>query len=108
MSIRYSKYFPGFIFVTDLLLLNLAVYNAHLIETRSTTWSTQISLFLLFINIVWLGVSAISGSFKIKRPLRLSDNVNRFMLSLIYHLLIVFAVFYFFQLAYFSRLFLLI
>jgi exopolysaccharide biosynthesis polyprenyl glycosylphosphotransferase len=107
MSIRYSKYFPGFIFVTDLLLLNLAVYNSHLIETKSTSSSSELSLFLFLVNIIWLGVSAVTGSFNIKRPLRLSDNINRFMLTLIYHLLIVFAIFYFFHLAYFSRLFLL-
>lgn len=108
MSIRYSKYFPAFIFITDLLLLNLAVYNAHFIETKSSSWTTEVGLFMFLINITWLVVSAITGSFKIKRPLRLSDNVNRFMLTLIYHLLIVFAIFYFFQLAYFSRLFLLV
>lgn len=107
MSIRYSKYFPGFIFITDLLLLNLAVYNAHYIETGLSSWNSETSFFLLLINIIWLVVSAITGSFKIKRPLRLSDNVNKFMLTLIYHLLVVFAVFYFFQLAHFSRLFLL-
>lgn len=107
MSIRYSKYFPGFIFITDLLLLNLAVYTGHFIETGSSFWGSDVSLCLLFINIVWLTVSAVTGSFKIKRPLRLSDNMNRFMLSLIYHLLIVFAIFYFFQLAYIPRLFIL-
>jgi len=108
MSIRYSRYFPGFIFVTDLLLLNLAVYNAYFIETKSFGWVHNASLFSLLINAAWLIFSAFTGSFKIKRPLRLSDNINKFMLSLIYHMLVVFAIFYFFRLEYLSRPFLLI
>ncbi|RKR81069.1 exopolysaccharide biosynthesis polyprenyl glycosylphosphotransferase [Mucilaginibacter gracilis] len=108
MSVRYSKYFPGLIFITDLLLLNWAFYSGHLIQTKSYLWDADTTLFLLFINITWLSVAAISGNFKIKRPLQLGDNINKFMASLIYHLLIVFVIFYFFKLAYIPRFFLVV
>jgi FlaA1/EpsC-like NDP-sugar epimerase len=104
MSIRYSKYLPGFIFITDLLLLNLAINIANYIQF-GTYHTTQYSGFILIlINFSWVFVSALSGSYKVKRPLSLKDNLNRFILTLIYHLLILFSIFYFFKLFDFSRL----
>ena len=43
-------------------------------------------------------VSLLSKSFDVKRPLVLKDNVNKYLLALIYNLLLVFAVIYFFEL----------
>jgi exopolysaccharide biosynthesis polyprenyl glycosylphosphotransferase len=108
MSIRYSRYFPGFIFVTDLLLFNLAFYIAYFIQFRTYHPDNKSILFILLLNVLWLGVSAVSGSFKFRRPLLLRENVNRFILTLIYHLVLVFGVFYFFKLYDFSRAVLLI
>jgi exopolysaccharide biosynthesis polyprenyl glycosylphosphotransferase len=103
MSIRYSRYLPGFIFISDLLILNLAIYSAHYIEFGSFRLDEYSSLFITLINVIWLAVSAVTGSFKVKRPLWLRDNINRFILTLIYHLLVIFGIFYFFKLYDFSR-----
>jgi exopolysaccharide biosynthesis polyprenyl glycosylphosphotransferase len=108
MSIRYSKYLPGFIFVCDVILLNLAIYSANYIEFGTYHTDNNSALLITLINTVWLGVSAVTGSFKVRRPLWLRDNVNRFILTLIYHLLLIFGIFYFFKLYDFSRVVLLL
>jgi len=103
MSIRYSKYLPGLIFICDLLLLNISGYSAHYIEFGSYRPDPSSALFIILVNAVWVLTSILSQSFKVRRPLLLRDNFNRFMLTLIYHLLIVFGVLYFFEVYTVSR-----
>ena len=38
MAIRYSKYLAPFIFLCDLLLLNLALYNFALINSQQASY----------------------------------------------------------------------
>jgi len=108
MSTRYSKYLPGFIFLCDLLLLNIAGYSANYIEFSTYRPQNQSAVFILVVNAVWIFTSFLSQSFKVRRPLLLKDNFNRFMLTLIYHLLIVFGFLYFFKLYEVSRVMLII
>ena len=108
MSIRYSRYLPGLIFIFDLLMLNFAVYSANYIEFDSYRPQSSSVLFILVVNAVWILTSVLSKSFKVRRPLLLRENFNRFMLTLIYHLLIVFGALYFFKLYDVSRSMLLI
>ncbi len=108
MSTRYSKYLPGFIFICDLLLLNIAGYIANFIEFSTYRPENASALFILIINVVWIFTSFLSQSFKVRRPLLLRDNFNRFMLTLIYHLLIVFGLLYFFKVYEVSRVMLII
>ena len=96
MAIRYSKYLPPFVFLCDLLLLNIALYNSHLIISDKLNSSSNIFVFLA--NISWMLVSLLSKTFDVKRPLVLKDNINKYLLSLIYNLLLVFAIIYFFGL----------
>lgn len=96
MSTRYSKYLPGFVFLSDILLLNIALNFSRFIHVFGLTQVISIKL-LLLINISWLLVSTLTKSFRVVRPLLLKDNVNRFLLTLIYHLLSVFGVIYFFK-----------
>ena len=103
MSVRYSKYLPAFTFVCDILLLNLSLLNAHFITYNTYSNNLSSSQFLLLVNIVWLLVASLSKNFKIKRPLMLKDNLNRFLLTLIYHLLIVLGIIYLFKLYDISR-----
>ena len=90
MSVRYSKYLPLSVFLFDLLLLNLALYNAHLLIFNTYQPQSAAAIFILIVNVAWMIVSLISKSFVVKRPLILKDNVNRFLLTFIYHLLSVF------------------
>lgn len=107
MSVRYSKYLPGVIFITDLVLLNLAIYIANFLKSGSYHLSGDLSVLITVINVSWIVVSGLTGSFKVKRPLWLRDNANKFILTLIYHQLVLFAVLYFFKLYEFSRIVLL-
>ena len=105
MSVRYSKYLPLSVFLFDLLLLNLALYNAHLYLIFNTYQPQSASaVFILIVNVAWMLVSLISKSFLVKRPLVLKDNINRFLLTFIYHLLSVFGIIYFFKIYDISRL----
>lgn len=102
MSVRYSKYLPAAILLSDLLLLNFAISVAGYIKPELYVSENHLVTILL-INLVWIFTSAVSGSFFVKRPLSLTDNLNKFILSLIYHLLIVISTLYLFRLYDFSR-----
>ena len=103
MSVRYSKHLSPFVFLCDLLLLNFALYNSHLLTFSSGLLLTEPQTFILIVNVTWLFVSLLSRSFLVTRPLILRDNINRFLLTLIYHLLIVFGIIYFFKIYNISR-----
>lgn len=103
MPKRYSKHLPGFVFFCDLLLLNLALYNSHIITFNFYKPQSASFTFIAIVNVVWLFVSLASKSFLVIRPLILKDNINRFLLTLIYHLLLVFGIIYFFKIYDISR-----
>ncbi|RWY50204.1 sugar transferase [Mucilaginibacter gilvus] len=103
MTTRYSKHLPGFVFLSDLLLLNVALYNSHFIKFNTFRPDNTSVTFILLVNIAWVVVSALSRSFYVFRPLLLRDNINKFLLTLIYHLLCVFAIIYFFKIFNISR-----
>lgn len=103
MSIRYSKYLSSIVFLSDLFLLNISIaisqcfsFYTHLSERLPIN-------FIFLINISWVVVSIASKNFQVIRPLILKDNVNRFLLTLIYHLLLVFGIIYFFKIYNISR-----
>jgi exopolysaccharide biosynthesis polyprenyl glycosylphosphotransferase len=103
MSKRYSKHLPGFVFILDLLLLNLALYSAHFIILNTYHTNNPSSIFLVLANLAWLLVSIATKNFAIKRPLDLKFSINKLIKTLIYHLLIVFGVIYFFKIFDISR-----
>jgi exopolysaccharide biosynthesis polyprenyl glycosylphosphotransferase len=98
MSVRYSKYLPGFTFITDLLLLNLAFNGAYFLLYSGYKHESNPTHFILLVNIFWVVISALSQSFKIPRPLPLGENINKFLLALIFHFLTISACIYFFKL----------
>jgi putative colanic acid biosynthesis UDP-glucose lipid carrier transferase len=103
MSKRYSKHLPAFIFFCDILLLNIALYNSHLVTFNTYRPQNASAIFMLVVNVAWMLVSISSKSFYVKRPLVLKDNINTVLLTLIYHLLLVFGVIYFFKIYDISR-----
>lgn len=103
MTTRYSKHLPGFVFLFDLLLLNFALYSSHFIKFNTLRFESTSLTFVLMVNIAWVVVSSLSKSFYVFRPLLLRDNINKFLLTLIYHLLCVFAIIYFFKVTDISR-----
>jgi exopolysaccharide biosynthesis polyprenyl glycosylphosphotransferase len=103
MSKRYSKHLPASIFFCDILLLDIALYNSHLITFNTYKPQNASAIFIFVVNIAWILVSLASKSFYVKRPLVLKDNINTVLLTLIYHLLLVFGVIYFFKIYDISR-----
>ncbi len=103
MSIRYSKHLPALVFFCDLLLLNLSLYISHFIIFNTYSVYDASAIFILVVNTTWIAVSLMSKNFDVKRPLVLKDNINRFLLTLIYHLLLVFGIIYFFKIYDISR-----
>jgi len=103
MSTRYSKHLPALIFVSDLLILNIALNLSNYIIFHTYWPQFQSSLLLMVVNLTWIAVSLLTKSFDLKRPLVLRDNISGFSLTLIYHLLLVFGTIYFFKIYNVSR-----
>jgi exopolysaccharide biosynthesis polyprenyl glycosylphosphotransferase len=103
MSIRYSKHLPLIVFISDLLLFNIALNASHFITFNTYRLQNASVIFVLLVNIAWALISLISKSFVVNRPLVLRDNINTFLLTLIYHLLLVFGIIYFFKIHDISR-----
>ncbi|BAU55758.1 sugar transferase [Mucilaginibacter gotjawali] len=97
MSVRYSKHLPSFVFFCDWLLLNIALYISYLVVHNTYSPISVSRVFVLLFNVAWVLVSIASKNYTVRRPLVLKDNINRFLSTLIYHLLLVFAVIYFFE-----------
>ena len=103
MAIRYSRHLPATVFFTDILLINFAFLIASPFFLQNPQNNKSTFLFNLIINLIWVVVSLLTKCFEVKRPLNLKDNVNRFLVTLIYHLLLVFAIIYFFKINDISR-----
>jgi exopolysaccharide biosynthesis polyprenyl glycosylphosphotransferase len=103
MPIRYSKHLSPTVFIADLLLLNIAIYIAHLATFHNVTPQGESLLFLIVANIAWAFASLTTKSFNIKRPFFLKDNVHAFLVTLIYHLLLIFSAIYFLKIDNISR-----
>ncbi len=103
MSARYSKHLPNIVFIFDLLLLNVALINSHLLIFNTYKLQNASAIFLLLVNFSWIIVSLVSKSYVIKRPLVLRENINAFLLTLIYHLLLIFSIIYFLKIYDISR-----
>ncbi|MHB8208549.1 sugar transferase [Mucilaginibacter sp.] len=101
---KYSKLVPLLIFITDFVLLNIAVNLARLFVFNYYSSQIQSNNFILIINLIWISIASLTKTHIINRPLILGDNVNKFSTSLLYHLAVVLAVIYFFKLDEVSRL----
>jgi len=94
MSIRYSKYLPGFVFILDVVLLNITFYLAKFITADSINLFKSELILITVANLVWVASSSLSKSYNVKRPLVLQENLNRYFLALIYYLFSVLGVIY--------------
>ena len=103
MAIRYSRFLPLVTFISDLIVLNIALQFAHSLVFNYYSSEIQSVNFVLLVNLVWVSISTVTKNYIIHRPLILKDNLNRFLSSLLYHLLIVLGVIYFFKLYEVSR-----
>jgi exopolysaccharide biosynthesis polyprenyl glycosylphosphotransferase len=103
MPVRYSKHLPPTVFIADLLLLNIALCIAHLATFHSLSIQGESFLFLIIANVAWAIAALTTKSFHVKRPLFLKDNIHTFLVTLIYHLLLIFSAIYFLKIDNISR-----
>lgn len=101
---RYSKLLQPFTFFCDLILLNIALQCAHLFIFAFYSSEIQSTDFLLLVNLTWITIASVTKNYIIKRPLILSDNLSKFMSSIVYHLVMVLGIVYFFKLYEISRM----
>ncbi|MFB0495593.1 exopolysaccharide biosynthesis polyprenyl glycosylphosphotransferase [Mucilaginibacter sp. OAE612] len=101
---RYSKLLQPFTFFCDLILLNIALQCAHLFIFAFYSSEIQSTDFLLLVNLTWITIASVTKNYIIKRPLILSDNLSKFMSSMVYHLVMVLGIVYFFKLYEISRM----
>ena len=103
MKIRYSRFLPLVTFVSDLIILNIALQVAHLVIFNYYSAEIQSANFILLVNLAWVSIASVTKNYIISRPLVLSENISKFLSSLIYHLVMVLGVIYFFKLYEVSR-----
>ena len=103
MITRSANYLPGFVFITDILLLNFALYDANFLVYGTIHPRANSFFFILLVNISWFIISTLTKSYKIPRPLVLENNFERFLTTFIYHLVFVFGVVFFLKLNNVSR-----
>ncbi|MFC4142187.1 sugar transferase [Pedobacter mendelii] len=95
MSHRYSKHLSLIVYLTDLIVLNLSIVLVSHFYLGDSFWSNKESVFLLLVsNISWGFLSFFRKNFVVHRPLVLSNNINNFTLTLVYHIALVFCLLY--------------
>jgi len=103
MILRYSKLLPFVTFLSDLIVLNISLQCAHLLVFNYLSDEIQSANFILLVNLSWVSITSVTRNYIIHRPLVLSDNINKFLSSLLYNLVMVLGVIYFFRLYEVSR-----
>jgi exopolysaccharide biosynthesis polyprenyl glycosylphosphotransferase len=103
MSKRYSRYLPLSIFFSDLVLLNIAFFCAHYQVFNTFKLQIPSAEFLLLVNTTWSIISLITKNFEVNRPLVLTNSINKFFVTLSYHLLLFLSIVYFAKISDISR-----
>ena len=98
MSKRYSAYLPHLIYVSDIILLNIALLGVHLFLFDRGAISPLELNFILLANLSWAAASALSKSYKVYRPLKLQAAVSRSLSAMVYLLVFLFVLTHLFQL----------
>jgi len=99
MNVRYSKYLPGFVYLHDVALLNVAAFIANeATQQPRFLYHHDLTALLLQLNMLWLVVSTFSKSYLLPRPLQPTVHINKLLRTLACHLLGVLGTIYFFRL----------
>lgn len=99
MQHRYSKFLPHTIFLSDIILLNMAISLVGFLLFGAAFWNAYyISPLLILTNISWTIFTIWNKSYVVHRPLVLSDNINNVLIALGYYTATLFGTLYFFKL----------
>jgi len=95
MKHRYSKHLTPTVYFGDFLILNFSIIITSLYylgtDFRNASYA---GVFFLVANISWLILSALTKASVIHRPLVLANNINRFLMTVIYYLAALFCILY--------------
>lgn len=108
MSIFYYNRLPRFIFLFDVIFLNLALVIAHFMIFKSNDLNFPSQMFFLLSNLCWFSMSLLNRNHQVAQPLNLNDIIDKFLMTLIYQLLAVLGTIYFFKILNVSRGFVII
>lgn len=95
MNARASKYLSVFTYLSDLVLLNVSLTLAFTAGRHFQLTGDSFLVYALIGNFSWLLVSHLSRTHIIRRPLVLREHVNRILITLSYHLVIILGALYF-------------
>jgi Undecaprenyl-phosphate glucose phosphotransferase len=103
---RYSKYFSPILFLGDLLILNFSFVLGYFIRFGKIegVWLVPYLYLLIFVNIAWGIVAAVTDPYQIARTARVAKIIRSHLAIIILHLLLVTAFFVFQKAYFYSRL----
>ena len=108
MSILYFNRLTKFTFIFDVLLLNSVMLLAHYLIFGSTQLNRSSEIFIGLINTSWMLIATLNSNYRIFQHLKVSEMVEKFIMTIIYQGVLVFSVIYFFRIADISRGFVII
>lgn len=101
---RYSKYFPLLFILLDLSSLNLSFTAASFIKFGNHLYGNENYLALQFVlNVFWIFVFFSSRLHDLNRELKLGEQINRVLTSLVLNMAIVLSIWFVTKPFYFSR-----
>ena len=108
MSILYFNRLTKFTFIFDVLLLNSVMLIAHYLIFGNTQLNRASAIFISLANASWVLIATLNNNYRIFQHLKVSDMVDKFMMTIIYQGVLVFSIIYFFRIADISRGFVMI
>jgi exopolysaccharide biosynthesis polyprenyl glycosylphosphotransferase len=108
MSNLYYNHLSKFIFLADFIFLNIALVIGHFLIFNSFDTNLASRIFVLLSNICWVLISFFNKNNRFVYPLNINNIIDKFLMTLIYQLLVVLGAIYFFKILNISRSFVII
>lgn len=103
MNTFYFNHIKKYLFLGDIALLNLAVAVAHYFIFRNDHPNLSSKEFFVVANVSWCFISFFNKNYNIIQPPNINNIIDKFLMTLIYQLLLVLATIYFFKIPNISR-----
>ena len=108
MNTFYFNHIKKYLFLLDVVFLNLAVAIAHYFIFGNDQPNFSSKAFFMLANVCWCFISYFNKNYNIVQPPNINTIIDKFLMTLIYQLLLVLAAIYFFKILNISRGFVII
>ena len=108
MNENYNSNIRKFIFLSDIVFLNISVVIGHFLIFSDGQPNFSSKAFILIANLCWCVMSFATRNYKVSLPLNINGLVEKLLMTLIYQSLLVLGVIYFFKIPNVSRGFVMI